>query len=190
MEMLHRLKKRFASSSSEPSPPQQPGYRWCYVEQVDQAEPLANRSNGWRYVGPRGVMYRRQAVFGAGYRVRISASSHGPGYRWFNSHPVGGDPSLENFQSWARRKWRRGLVHPRDADAWKTAFIDVEGGGNKKMEHAGTNVQGTPHTFGTPTPLHPSLRHHRDFIKCRPTIKISYREESTQMTLRESTSST
>lgn len=103
------------------------------MEQVDQAEPLANRSNGWRYVGPRGVTYRRQAVFGAGYRVRISVSSRGPGYRWFNSHPVGGDPSLENFQSWATRKWRRGLVHPRDADAWKTAFIDVEGGGRGQL---------------------------------------------------------
>ncbi|CAM9171524.1 unnamed protein product [Sphacelaria rigidula] len=137
--MLHRLKKRFASSSTRPSPPQQPGHRWCYVEQVEQveqvnqAEPLAKRSNGWRYIGPRGVMYRRHAVFGTGYRIRISASFHGPGYRWFDSHPVGGDPSLENFQSCATRKWRRGLVHPTDADAWKTAFIDVEGGGRGQL---------------------------------------------------------
>ncbi|CAM9623129.1 unnamed protein product, partial [Hapterophycus canaliculatus] len=29
--------------------------------------------------------------------------------------------------------WRRGLVHPRDADAWKTAFIDVEGGGRGQL---------------------------------------------------------
>ncbi|CAB1101988.1 unnamed protein product [Ectocarpus sp. CCAP 1310/34] len=102
-------------SSGEPSPPQQSVYRWCCVEQVDQAEPRANRSNGWRYVGPRGVTYRPQAVFGAGYRV------------------LGSDQSLENFQSWARRKWRRGLVHPRDADAWNTAFIDVEGGGRGQL---------------------------------------------------------
>ncbi|CAB1116215.1 unnamed protein product [Ectocarpus sp. CCAP 1310/34] len=128
--MLRGLKKRVASSSTGPSPP---GYRWCCVEQVDQAEPLPNRNNGWRYKGPRGVMYRRQAVFGTGYRVRISATSRGPGYRWFNSHPAGGDPSLENFQSWATRTWRRGLVHPRDADAWKTAFIDVEGGGRGQL---------------------------------------------------------
>ncbi|CAB1102471.1 unnamed protein product [Ectocarpus sp. CCAP 1310/34] len=78
-------------------------------------------------------MYRRQAVFGAGYRVRISVSRRGPEYRWFNSHPAGGDPSLENFQSWATRTWRRDLVHPRDADAWKTAFIDVEGGGRGQL---------------------------------------------------------
>ena len=132
-EMLHHLKKRLAAPTTRSSSQQQPGYRWCYVEQVDQAAPLANRSNGWRYKGPRGVMYRRQAVFGTGYRVRILASSHGPGYRWFNSHPVGGDPSLVNFQSWAGRMWRRGLVHPRDAEAWKTAFIDIEGGGQGQL---------------------------------------------------------
>ncbi|CBJ27580.1 hypothetical protein Esi_0075_0065 [Ectocarpus siliculosus] len=29
--------------------------------------------------------------------------------------------------------WRRGLVHPRDAEAWKTAFIDIEGGGQGQL---------------------------------------------------------
>ncbi|CAB1108591.1 unnamed protein product [Ectocarpus sp. CCAP 1310/34] len=37
---------------------------------VDQAAPLPDRSNGWRYLGPReGEIYRRQAVFGAGLLV-------------------------------------------------------------------------------------------------------------------------
>ncbi|CAB1108186.1 unnamed protein product [Ectocarpus sp. CCAP 1310/34] len=105
-------------------------YRWCYMEQVDQDEPLAGRSNGWRYMEPGGVTYRRQAVFGTGFRIRISfASSPGPGHRWFNSHPLGGDPNLYNFQTWARTVLQRGMVHPREAEAWRTAFVDVEGGG-------------------------------------------------------------
>ncbi|CAB1099457.1 unnamed protein product [Ectocarpus sp. CCAP 1310/34] len=55
-------------------------YRWCYVEQVDQAAPLASRSNGWR--------------------IRISfPSSAGSGHKRFNSHPLGGDP---NLGWWAR----------------------------------------------------------------------------------------
>ncbi|CAB1114907.1 unnamed protein product [Ectocarpus sp. CCAP 1310/34] len=94
---------------------------------VDQAEPLANRSNGWRYRGPRGVTYRRQAVFGTGFRVRISfPSSARPGHMWFNSHPLGGDPNLYNFQTWARTVLQSGMVHPRDAEAWRTARIDVD----------------------------------------------------------------
>ncbi|CAM9601814.1 unnamed protein product, partial [Ectocarpus sp. 6 AP-2014] len=82
-----------------------PEYRWCYAEQVDQAAPLPDRSNGWRYLGPReGETYRRQAVFGAGFRLRLPFPrlSPGPGHRWFNSHPLGGDPDLPDFQAWAR----------------------------------------------------------------------------------------
>ncbi|CAN0325164.1 unnamed protein product, partial [Ectocarpus sp. 6 AP-2014] len=76
------------------------------------------------------VTYRRQAVFGTGFRVCISfPSSPGPGYRWFNSHPLEGDPNLYNFQTWVRTVLQRGMVHPRDAEAWRTAFVDVEGGG-------------------------------------------------------------
>ncbi|CAB1113402.1 unnamed protein product [Ectocarpus sp. CCAP 1310/34] len=92
------------------SSPHATSYRWCYVEQVDQVAPVVGRSNGWR--------------------VRISfPSSPGPGYRWFNSHPLGGDPNLYNFQTWARTVLQGGMVHPRDAEAWRTAFVEVEGGG-------------------------------------------------------------
>ena len=28
---------------------------------------------------------------------------------------------------------RRRLVHPRDADAWRAAFVDVEGGGHGQL---------------------------------------------------------
>ena len=123
--MLRHFKKKFASTVQEE-------YRWCYVEQVDQALPLP-RSNGWRYMGPHGVTYRRQAVFGAGFRVRVVISSTGPGHKWFNSHPLGGDPSLGNFQRWAMRMLQRGMVHLVDAEAWRTAFVDVEGGGHGQL---------------------------------------------------------
>ncbi|CAM9189604.1 unnamed protein product [Pylaiella littoralis] len=129
--MLAHFKERMArASTAAVSSPHATSYRWCYVEQVDQAAPLAGRSNGWRYLGPGGITYRRQAVFGTGFRVRISfPSSPGPGYRWFNSHPLGGDPNLYNFQTWARTVLQGGMVHPRDAEAWRTAFVEVEGGG-------------------------------------------------------------
>ncbi|CAM9140299.1 unnamed protein product [Laminaria digitata] len=110
--MLAHFKKKMARSTTVAAVSSQSfittSYRWCYVEQVDQAAPLASRSNGWRYTGPVGVTYRRQAVFGTGFRIRISfPSSLGPGHRWFNSHPLGGDPNLENFQTWAksREEW-------------------------------------------------------------------------------------
>ncbi|CAB1096951.1 unnamed protein product [Ectocarpus sp. CCAP 1310/34] len=57
------------------SSPHATSYRWCCVEQVDQAAFVAGRSNGWRYMGPGGITYRRQAVFGTGIRVRISFPS-------------------------------------------------------------------------------------------------------------------
>ncbi|CAB1116241.1 unnamed protein product [Ectocarpus sp. CCAP 1310/34] len=57
------------------SSPHATSYRWCYVEQVDQAAPVAGRSNGWRYMGSEGITYRRQAIFGTGFRVRISFPS-------------------------------------------------------------------------------------------------------------------
>ncbi|CAB1121518.1 unnamed protein product [Ectocarpus sp. CCAP 1310/34] len=100
--------------------------------EVDQAAPLACRSNGWRYRGEReGETYRRQAVFGAGYRLRLPLHRvyPVPGHRWFNSHPFGGDPDLRDFQALAGTMLCRGLVHPRDADAWRVAIVDVEGGG-------------------------------------------------------------
>ncbi|CAM9948387.1 unnamed protein product [Ectocarpus sp. 6 AP-2014] len=129
--MLAHFKERMArATTAAVSSPHATSYRWCYVEQVDQAAPVAGRSNGWRYMGPGGITYRRQAVFGTGFRVRISfPSSPGPEYRWFNSHPLGGDPNLYNFQTWARTVLQRGMVHPRDAEAWRTAFVDAEGGG-------------------------------------------------------------
>ena len=130
--LAHFKKKIMAPSSTAVSPLS--SYRWCYVEQVDQAAPLANRSNGWRYFGPRGVTYRRQAVFGTGFRVRTSfPSSTGPGHKWFNSHPLGGDPRLDDFQTWAKKVLQRGMVHPRDAEAWREAFVDVEGGGQGQL---------------------------------------------------------
>ncbi|CAB1110487.1 unnamed protein product [Ectocarpus sp. CCAP 1310/34] len=113
-----------------------PEYRWCYAEQVDQAAPLPDRSNGWRYLGPReGQTYRRQAVFRTGYRLRLPFPRlpAGPGHRWFNSHQLGGDPDLIDFQAWARTMLRRGLVHPRDADAWRAALVDVQGGGHGQL---------------------------------------------------------
>ncbi|CAB1096640.1 unnamed protein product [Ectocarpus sp. CCAP 1310/34] len=105
-------------------------YRWCYVEQVDQAEPLAGRSNGWRYMGPGGVTYRRQAVFGTGFRIRISfPSSPGPGHRWFNSHPLGGDPNLYNFQTWARTVLQRGMLVVSAADdTWRVILCWASAG--------------------------------------------------------------
>lgn len=51
-----------------------------YVEQVDQPLRLP-RSNGWLYMGQRGVTYRRQTVFGTGFRVRIAVPSPGPGHK-------------------------------------------------------------------------------------------------------------
>ena len=113
-----------------------PEYRWCSVEQVDEAAPISTRSNGWRYLGPReGETYRGQAVFGAGFRLRLPFPrlSPGPGHRWFNSHPLGGDPDLLDFQAWARTILHRRLVHPRDADAWRAVFVDVEGGGHGQL---------------------------------------------------------
>lgn len=119
------------------------GYRWCYSEQVDEAPPITNRSNGWRYIGPReGETYRRQAVFGAGVRVRLSfPTSSGPGHR-FNSHPFGGDPCLQDFQTWAKQQLRTGKVHPDYADAWRTAFVDVEGGGHGQLVVSAADVPG------------------------------------------------
>lgn len=47
-----------------------------YVEQVDHRPgPPANRSNDWRYMGPRGVAYRRQAVFGSAFVSRSVADA-------------------------------------------------------------------------------------------------------------------
>ncbi|CAB1096373.1 unnamed protein product [Ectocarpus sp. CCAP 1310/34] len=148
--MLAHLKKKMARSNTcaASSSSYATSYRWCYVEQVDQAEPLANRSNGWRYMGPRGVTYRRQAVFGTGYRIRISfPSSAGPGHQWFNSHPLGGDPNLYNFQTWARTVLRRGMVHPRDAvlvvsaadETWRVILCWASAG--REIE---VNTQGIP----------------------------------------------
>eukprot|EP00903_Cladosiphon_okamuranus_P021688 g19941.t1 len=100
-----------------------PEYRWCGVEQVDEAAPIPTRSNGWRYLGPRegGETYRRQAVFGVGFRLHLPFPrlSSGPGHRWFNSHPLGGNPDLPDFQAWARTMLRRRLMHRDDADAWR-----------------------------------------------------------------------
>ena len=102
--MLRRHFKRrnyYAAATALP----RPEYRWCGVEQVDEAAPIPTRSNGWRYLGPRqGETYRRQAVFGPGFRLRLPFPrlSPGPGHRWFNSHPLGGDPDLPDFQAWAR----------------------------------------------------------------------------------------
>lgn len=62
---------------------------WCYVEQVDQSEPLC-KSNGWRYIGPHGITYRRRAVFGARFSVLIAVSSSEPGHKWLSSHSLGG----------------------------------------------------------------------------------------------------
>ena len=86
-----------------------PEYRWCSVEQVDEAAPISTRSNGWRYLGPReGETYRRQAVIGAGFCLRLPFPrlSPGPGRRWFISHPLCGDPDLLDFQAWARTMLR------------------------------------------------------------------------------------
>eukprot|EP00903_Cladosiphon_okamuranus_P014403 g13371.t1 len=90
-----------------------PEYRCCGVEQVDQAAPIPTRSNGWRYQGEReGETSRLQAVFGAGFRLRLPFPrlSPGPGHRWFNSHPLGGDPDLPDFRAWARTMLRRRQV--------------------------------------------------------------------------------
>ncbi|CAB1113970.1 unnamed protein product [Ectocarpus sp. CCAP 1310/34] len=131
--MLRHYKKRhyYAAATAR-----RPEYRWCGVEQVDEAVPMSTRSNGWRYLGPReGETYRRQAVFGAGFRLHLPFPRlpPGPGHRWFNSHPLGGDPDLPDFQAWARTMLRRRLVHPRDADAWRAAFVDVEGSGHGQL---------------------------------------------------------
>lgn len=60
--MLARFKKKMDRSttvlvSSQPAT----SYRWCHVEQMDRAAPLANRGNGWRYMGLRGVAYHPSA---------------------------------------------------------------------------------------------------------------------------------
>ena len=132
--MLRRHFKRRNYYAAATAP--RPEYRWCGVEQVDQAAPIPTRSNGWRYLGPRqGETYRRQAVFGPGFRLRLPFPrlSPGPGHRWFNSHPLGGDPDLPDFRAWARTMLRRRLVHRDDADAWRAAFVHVEGGGHGQL---------------------------------------------------------
>lgn len=89
------------------------GYRWSYYADQVKEVPLSTRSN---------------MVLGAGIRVRILfPTSRGPGHRWFNSHPLGGDLNVG-----AREALRSGLVHPHDADAWWAAFVDVEGGGHEE----------------------------------------------------------
>eukprot|EP00903_Cladosiphon_okamuranus_P005592 g5564.t1 len=131
--LQHFLRRNYYAVATAP----RPEYRWCGVEQVDEAAPIPTRSNGWRYRGPRegGETYRRQAVFGAGFRLRLPFPrlSSGPGHRWFNSHPLGGDPDLPDFRAWARTMLRRRLVHRNDADAWRAAFVEVEGGGHGQL---------------------------------------------------------
>eukprot|EP00903_Cladosiphon_okamuranus_P015607 g14411.t1 len=126
-----RAGKRYYDAAAKAPRPE---YRWCGVEQVDEAGPISTRSNGWRYLGPRvgGETIRRQAVFGAGFRLRLPFPrlSSGPGH---NSHPLGGDPDLPDFQAWARTMllWR--VVHRDDADAWRAAFVDVAGDGHGQL---------------------------------------------------------
>lgn len=63
--MLRRLKKKKRCASATWFEKNK-GTDGAFVEQVDQADPLPHRSNGWRYLPPRGVTYRcHKAVFGA-----------------------------------------------------------------------------------------------------------------------------
>ena len=110
------------------------GYSLVRVEQLSQAPPANDRST--RYTGPDGLDYRSQAVFDNSYRIRLqslggafSSATTVRGVHWFNAAQPGGDATLPDFQTWARSLLDRGLVHPDDADAWRTTFIDVEGGG-------------------------------------------------------------
>ena len=34
---------------------------------------------------------------------------------------------------WAKKVLQRGMVHPRDAEAWRAAFVDVQGGGKGQL---------------------------------------------------------
>ncbi|CAB1116067.1 unnamed protein product [Ectocarpus sp. CCAP 1310/34] len=80
MLRLYKNRRYYAGGTAR-----RPEYRWCYAEQVDQAAPMPDRSNGWRYLGPReGETYRRQAGFGAGFRLRLPFPRLpvGPGHRW------------------------------------------------------------------------------------------------------------
>ncbi|CAN0208784.1 unnamed protein product [Ectocarpus sp. 13 AM-2016] len=69
-------------------------------------------------------------------RLPFPRLSPGPGHRWFNSHPIGGDPDLPDFRAWARTMLLRRLVHPRDADAWRAAEKGIH------MWHAVTQLNG------------------------------------------------
>lgn len=92
-------------------------YRRCYVEQVDQGAPPANRSNGGRYLGPRGDTYRRQAVLGRG--LGFAPCFPPPRDRDTNGLTRihwGEIPVSKVFKSWRKRYYReRGINMPRRA---------------------------------------------------------------------------
>ena len=82
-KMLRRHFKRrnyFAAAAARRA-----DYRWCGVEQVDQAAPIPTRSNGWRYRGerererPTGA--RRYSGPGSAFAYRSPGLSPGPGHR-------------------------------------------------------------------------------------------------------------
>ena len=119
---------------SQAPPAQHGGYSLVRVEQLSQAPPANDRSV--RSTGPDGLDYRSQAVFDNNYRIRLqplggafSSAATVRGVHWFNAVQPGGDATLPEFQTWTRSLLDSGLVHPGDADAWRTTFIDVEGGG-------------------------------------------------------------
>src|SRR5687768_10439103 len=122
------------------TPPLDAGSRYSLVrvEQLDAAAPT-QRGSGWRYSGPDGLQYRTRAAFETGFRISLQSlggqwadALQKTGFSWFNAVQPGGDPDLVDFQLWARTVLDQELLHPDDADTWRSTFIDVEGGGRGK----------------------------------------------------------
>lgn len=103
-----------------------------YVKHVDQVRRALAKEQRMALQGAacRHVPTPSRVWLGIRSLSRCFARPSTPGERWCNYHPLGGDPSLDNLYDWARKMLRRGMVRPSDAEAWCTAFVNVEGGGN------------------------------------------------------------